>query len=386
VAGHPVLALIGGGRWARVYLSVLAAMPLEFPIVVVARHGADQLVRLRDQAGRAVIVVPDVDNLLSSTRPAGAIVVNAANSHLPTALRLLEARVPVLVEKPPAMDVSGAASLAQAARRRHVALLPALTYLHCTYLHNFADVVRSAGVAPSTLKLEWADPAAEARYGEQKLYDRGIGLAMDVVPHVWAILASVLGDRPVALESCSMTRGGRCVRLALRVGNVACDVVLEREAAERRRFLSLDDRISIDFTTEPGVIAAAGHRTSGDAQWSTRADRPVRRQVAVFLRELAAPPSERALADLNACTRLASACDQLVKEQQNRLLARSPTGRFDADTECAISELLAPRLLGSGRIRPGDRAALQDQVQALRSRVAQEPAGDWLQALASAHV
>jgi predicted dehydrogenase len=382
----PVLALVGGGRWARIYLSVLAAMPLPFRLVVVSHHGADRVAGTKDAAGDLVTVVPDLDALLSSTRPAGAILANAAMAHGPSALRLLEAGVPVLVEKPAAVSPQQAAAMVRAAERSGAALMPALTYLHCAYLETFAKVLHTAAPRPATaLALDWADSADEARYGERKDYDRGIGLALDVMPHVWAILASVLGRSGFALESCLSERGGRRVAVRLRAGSTACEVRIEREAPARRRAIRFGDGPAIDFTAEPGTIHSAAGEISGDPSWSTRSDRPVRRQVEAFLRGLSAPPAAEALADLEASVRLAHDCDAMVKEQQRRLLANTAAADgLDADAECALRELLAPALVQLGRLQAGDDKSLQEHVRRVREGAERAPAGNWLQALSRA--
>lgn len=376
------LALVGGGRWAAVYLSVLAAMPLSAPLVVVTRHGTQRFAGMRDHLGRPVTVLPHLEALLESTLPAGAIVVNAAAAHAATALRLLRARVPVLVEKPGATDFASAKALVEAAREEGLALMPALTYLHCAYLDNFAAALRRCAARPSVLRMYWADPVVETRYGEQKLYDRSIGVTMDVMPHIWAILATVLGRSDLRVQGCRIERGGLLVAVWLHAGDVACEIVLEREAAQRRRLLEIDGRASIDFAVEPGIITIDEARTSGDHAWSTRADRPVRRQIEAFLGALGDTRSGRALDDFQASSRLAVECDGMVKQQQARLLAGASVGSFGADVACAVRELLAQRLLGSGSLQPGDLGALESSVAALRAQVMLEPAGNWLDALA----
>ena len=376
-----VLALVGGGRWARVYLSTLAAMPLPWPLAVVARHAPPAQAATHDAAGRPVLVLPDLDALLSLGRPvAGAIVVNAAAAHAPTALRLLEARIPVLVEKPGAIDAAAAAGLVVAARSHGVALLPALTYRHCAFLDHFAQGLPAR--KPARMRLEWADPAAESRYGEVKKYDRGIGLALDVVPHVWAIASAVLGEHAPRLEACTMERGGRRLLLRLRAGAVDCEAVLERDAPGRRRFLSVDDAATIDFSEEPGTITVDGQARCADPEWATRVDRPVRRQLEAFLQALQAAPDGRALADFEASVQLATQCDALVKAQQTALLASAATARFDDDIACALYELLSQRLLATGGLAPGDRVGLDTHFQGLRVAVARDPQASWLQALA----
>ncbi|HEX2544591.1 MAG TPA: Gfo/Idh/MocA family oxidoreductase [Ramlibacter sp.] len=378
-----VLALVGGGRWARVYLSTLAAMPLPGQLAIVARHAPPGVAGMLDAAGRPVLLHADVDGLLASGRPViGAVVVNAAPAHAGTALRLLQSGIPVLVEKPGATDAAAGDELVEAARAQGVALVPALTYRHCAFLENFAQVLRARGRPPSRLRLEWADPAAETRYGEVKKYDRGIGLALDVVPHVWAIVASVLGEHAPHLEACRVERGGLRLLLRLRAGPTEYEVLLERDAPRRRRFLCADEAAAIDFSEEPGTIAVDGQSRCADPDWATRVDRPVRRQLDAFLHAIGHRPSDGALGDFRASVHLAAECDALVKAQQEALLAAAATSCFDGDTACAVHELLSRRLLASGRLAAGDRAGLDAQVAALREALARAPGSSWLEALA----
>lgn len=359
-------------------------MRLPFRLVVVSRHGAQRIPTASDASGHPIAVVPDVESLLSSSRPAGAIIVNAAAAHAPTALRLLDAAVPVLVEKPAATHPREATLMLQAARKADVALVPALTYLHCAYLENYARLVRaSAAGAPAVLAIEWTDTSSDARYGEQKDYDRGIGVAMDVMPHVWAILATVLGCNEAGIDSCQADRGGRRVVVHLRFGHTACKVLLEREAPARRRAIRVEGGPSIDFSAEPGVIESRGVSYSGDAFWGTRMDRPIRRQLDAFLQAISAPPSTQPQAGLEASVRVAYDCDAMVKEQQRRLLAvtRVQAG-LDDDTGCALRELLASSMAERGRLQPGDRSGLEEHVRALQEDVAADRTGSWLQALA----
>ncbi|HEX7887926.1 MAG TPA: Gfo/Idh/MocA family oxidoreductase [Ramlibacter sp.] len=379
----PVLAVVGGGRWARVYLSVLARMPLSCRLAVVSRHGGERVAAMTDACGRSVTVLPDLDALLAAGKPAGAVVVNAAMSHVDTARTLLSAGVPVLVEKPAATDAAAARSLLAAAEHAGVALMPALTYLHCSYLDHFARLVRAGAPRPATLRLVWTDPAGEVRYGEQKDHDRGIGIAMDVVPHVWGILVAVLGRQPVSVERCVVERGGRGVELRLRAGATLCEVLIGRQTGARQRLITVGGRLAIDFSTEPGTIRVGDSQVSGDADWNIRTDRPVRRQLDAFVAAMAVRATQESLSDLLETARLAGECDGLVKARQRTMLAATPASVFDADTACAVQELLADARVRTGRLQAGDRAGLEAQVQALRARAAAEPDGDWLRVLSA---
>ena len=178
------LALVGGGRWARVIASVLADLELPFAtVVVVSRSNAAILTQMFSASRFArFVVVPTIEEALNRFGLGAAIIANAARAHVASAERMIGAGIPVLIEKPAALSVNDGRRLLQMADRNGVCAMPSLSFLHCSYLDRFAEVLGSHAEKITSLRLEWSDPLAEIRYGERKSYDPGISVAQDVVP------------------------------------------------------------------------------------------------------------------------------------------------------------------------------------------------------------
>ena len=387
-----VVAIIGGGRWARVYLSVLTTFDLPYRLVVVSTANAKQFAGLRDRNNAEIRVVPTVEQLLQVHPIAFAVVVNAARLHAATAIRLLEARVPVLMEKPLALCRTDIERLNSAALHHGVHLMPAFTFLNCSYLHHFAQTVDALGERLAGVRLEWSDPRAEVRYGEEKGYDPGISVAQDVMPHIGAILSLILKAPDVApnVLGCRIERGGRKVTLDLTYSGAPCRVILEREAEARRRLLAVELESGIepclDFTTEPGVITVGSRSMSGDPDWNDTV-KPVRRLLQSFLSMLALPLPEP-LVDEHlrrvgvSTVALAEECDAALKAQQRLWLSRCSKSQASDDITYAISELGAPKWFDAAQIAPGDPAALRQRTRVEMQRIMMSGGEEsWLSAL-----
>jgi predicted dehydrogenase len=364
----PALLLVGGGRWSRVYLSVLshlAAAPGR--IVVVSRHGGRLLAEAAANASadgtREIEVVASLDDAVCDAPAVGAIVANAARDHVATALALLERRIPVLLEKPVALDRSDADLLVAAARRSATALVPGLVLQHCVYLHNFAAAARAMLGAVHRIAVEWADPAAEWRYDEIKGFDAGLGVTEEIGPHIWTLLAALNGEAAGPMAEVEFRNGGLAVRLSGASGSVEIDATLERQGGRRKRCVSVTDRdgrmAALDFSTEPGLIAVGDKQWDADPDWPRR-PRPLTQQIERFLQCARQPPAERDLAAAVHSTRFVAAAAALVRQAQRSWLASPAAKRAPAaERGIAVRELLAPLLTKAGMLEAGDDVRLE---------------------------
>ena len=183
------IAIIGGGRWGRVILSVLATSDLPLTrITVVTSHNAASVQKLVAQlaSNRLIRIVSTLDEI-----PAAAVIANAARSHGETAQRLVAQGAHLLIEKPVVLTSQEAQHLVALAREAMRVVLPGLSYRFCSYLHHFAQQI-AAMESVSGFDLHWSDPVGEIRYGEHKPYDASITVADDVMPHIWTILSVIL--------------------------------------------------------------------------------------------------------------------------------------------------------------------------------------------------
>jgi predicted dehydrogenase len=107
------IAVIGAGLIGREHAARLAANPRSRLSAIVDPSPAASAWA----AERSVPHYPHVTQMLWAHRPQGAIVATPTQDHVATATTLLEAQVPVLVEKPLADGLSEAANLVQTADR-----------------------------------------------------------------------------------------------------------------------------------------------------------------------------------------------------------------------------------------------------------------------------
>jgi len=273
------VAIIGGGRWGRVILSVLATSDLPVDrITLVTTHNAAlaQDVVSRLASNHPIRIVSEL-----SDSPPVAIIANAARSHGETARNLIARGAHLLIEKPVVLTLPEARQLLSLARAARTILLPALSYRFCSYLRNFAR--RIAPLRPLTgFDLLWTDPAGEIRYGEQKTYDTTINVADDVMPHVSSILSVLFPQGVFSVKSCRMARGGKSATLKLSAGGMKGSVTLECDSDRRRRTIQLSAPASLDFSVEPGTMTIGAETMTADAKWANSPG-PLARQLRYFL-------------------------------------------------------------------------------------------------------
>jgi predicted dehydrogenase len=273
------VAIIGGGRWGRVILSVLATSDLPLDrITMVTTHNVPlvQTVVSRLASRHPIRIVSAL-----SDSPSSAIIANAVRSHGETARYLIAQGIHLLIEKPVVLTSPEARQLLALAHEARTVLLPGLNYRFCSYLHHF--VRRTVSLHPvSGFELRWSDPADEMRYGERKTYDASINIADDVMPHIWAILSVLFPQDEFAITACRTARGGKSATFTLNAGAVKGTVILERDSSRRLRMIQLSPPASLDFSVEPGTMTIGGETETADADWATSPG-PLARQLRYFL-------------------------------------------------------------------------------------------------------
>lgn len=273
------VAIIGGGRWGRVILSVLATSDLPVDrITLVTSHNVAlaQNVASRLASRHPIRIVSAL-----SDHPSAAIIANAARSHVETARDLIALGAHLLIEKPVVLKAQEARRLIDLARAAHTILLPGLSYRFCSYLRNFAQSI--APLHPvAGFVLHWSDPAGEIRYGERKTYDVSINVADDVMPHIWTILSVLFPQSVFAVTSCKTLRSGKSAAFALDAGSMKGSVTLERDSDLRHRVIQLPASASLDFSVEPGAMTIGANTMSADAAWAASPG-PLARQLRYFL-------------------------------------------------------------------------------------------------------
>ena len=266
--------IAGGGRWARTLAGIVMDwVPRRTRVLLLSPTGASDLRRWADARG----VAPRVDILTEPPAgnpdgPAAVLVANAARRHYPVALWSLDYAQAVLVEKPVALTRMQVERLRHEADRRGCLLAASQVLRFCHYLSAFVSDQARLGEVQSA-RLEWWDPITECRHGELKTFDTSIPVFVDVLPHVLTVLEAVFGQRPRGGTLLAVRRGGAEVALRLWLDSFPCNVVLARNAPERRRRLVVtrgETQSSLDWTVEPGTIRDDAGQRCADETWSER--------------------------------------------------------------------------------------------------------------------
>ena len=186
-------ALIGGGRWARVHAGVLCSLyPRISRLFWVSRHSRKAVEGAA--IGREhpeIVLFDDIDQCLRE-RPDAALICTTTANHARDALTVLEhGGIPVLVEKPIALDLQTAGELIDVATRRRVMLRVCLPLLETSYLRRFQSAC--AGREITSAQIRWFDTASEMRYGEVKQTDLSTHRVDEVIPHIWSLIDLLIG-------------------------------------------------------------------------------------------------------------------------------------------------------------------------------------------------
>jgi hypothetical protein len=361
------LLLIGGGRWARVYLSILVSTDGNHDkVVIVSRHGDDRLIDAVAQANHRqpskFAIATDLETALEAHTVTAAIVANAARDHVPMTLSLLRRNIAVLVEKPAALSLTDAVRLGHTAQSARSLLMPAHVLRHCAYLQNFSAQVERPPAAITSIVLDWRDMADEARYGETKSYDPSLGVAEDVGPHIATILSLVAGSGPGLIDAVEIRRGGLAVATKGLWNGIPFALTLERDGPSRTRRIVVKKNngsdAQLDFTDEPGTVSVGGAARNADPDWARRPG-PLTLQLQEFFARTAKGVDVRLMEEMCMVTDFTAMLAGAVRVVQKDWLGSSSWKNADPHERLvALRELIAPLLIEAGLWHSGDRDRL----------------------------
>lgn len=367
MAPERTLLLIGGGRWARVYLSLLSRLALPITkIAIISKHGGDSIDAALSEANThctiPLVRAATLDDGLTLANVSGAIVVNTARAHVRTALTLIDRKIPVLLEKPVALTLPEAEQLVYASTANKTVLMPGLVLDFCDYLYEFAQAARDTLEAVQSIEIRWSDPVGELRYGEAKSFDASISAVEEIAPHVATLLSIVAGGSDHSVHEATFARGGLLVALTGQWNDIPLAVSLERQAVKRERIVILRDvrgkQVELDFSIEPGTIKTGSNSRSGSANWSQQ-PRPLSQQLSKFIDIMHGSPRQSDIEAIRTTTAFTVRAAQLVRESQRRWLCSRHRREHDtADCLVAMRELLAPELVDTGLVPAGDNDRL----------------------------
>ena len=271
------VAIIGGGRWARVLIKVLHTIaPKEVKMSIHSLHNAKGMEAWVSHQGfeNRIGVYSILPNFSSNVSNA-VIVVNAAGDHEKSAKWALGQDYPVLVEKPLSLNFLAAQRLANLALSRKIYLATAQVFLFASYVETFSKIVADENEIIS-INVIWMDLQS---------YDAGLPVYLDWMPHILSILGTFLVSPTPLCEKIDLLGGGSHLNIHLIYGQIPCSIELVRNGNSRQRIFEVCTRhkkLTLDFSDEPGVIFVNGISQSGDSNWHVK-KKPVAKMLESFL-------------------------------------------------------------------------------------------------------
>ena len=369
--------VVGGGRWARIIASTLQSMKLPFNYMsVVSKYGFIHSLDRQNFSLNSKIptnFLPNIPEFLKEDKPIGAVIVNSTHLHFETAKLLLSKKINVLIEKPIASNLAQAIELVEIAKTNNVILMPALNYLHCSYLHNFSRLFLPYHRKPLSFSISWKDPLLENRYGEIKYYDESVNIGLDVLPHIWSILKIAFPQEDFAISDCKLIKGGIGVIFTVNSQLVQGTILLERGSQSRERTFSVHadtvNKYKLDFSIEPGIIDENSKTYLADCNWGLN-PKPVQIQIQEFLKSIQKNKSLNAihLSNSIACMKFTDIGSNLISRAQKEILWRKDAwSNINTDKIYAAKELCKSYIATNGLIQPGDKIALEKKSEDLLS-------------------
>lgn len=359
------IAILGGGRWARVLVQVLGQIiqhpgPWYRSEIIWATDGgraaAEQLVR--SQGWSNIRVVPR--QALPTDELDAAVVASTPTRHVSDCLALLHRSVPTLCEKPIALTAADALQLLRLAEEPQCPLGIDLTFAYADYLTNFAD--RTSEVDLRHVEIHWHDPWSEERHGERKHPDIYTDYVSDMFPHCWTILRTIRPDAVLGpVRDVAYSPHEVVLEMDAEFASAASVTLsLSRRAAARRRRVSINrGRFLLDFSSEPGWTQEGGVRWEN--HWGS--DRPLTKSLLDFLRVAADPPSaESWRVHLQRCVESVQLAEQgaallrQAQERQLRVLRRTARkGDYSPDELALVVDAFVPQCAAQGKRPPAYR-------------------------------
>ena len=362
------IAVIGGGRWARVLTEVLCNLiPTSVRVSVHTLHNAESVsVWLTERGLEGRIHLSSEWPQFLSGRSNAVIVANAARDHEGAVQWALSAGVPVLVEKPIALSAVATQRLADLSIRKNVRFAAAHVFLFARYIDHFSKLVANAGNIRS-LRVHWTDPKFENRYGEQKHYDSSLPIFSDCLPHILSIIGTLTHNLPDKCEITKFLRGGACLELELMLGDTPCSICLERNSDQRRRLITAiagQKMLLLNFSKEPGIITDGSTTMVGDPDWEVK-QRPVAQMLTAFLKWVTSGEYDSRLdveVGLRACQVIDKILDKYRSAMKSWLVGRlSSAEPIDDDLRYALYEILQ----SEGRL---SETAVDKQIELVRQQ------------------
>lgn len=212
IAAKPVPVLIvGGGRWARVWASVIAqARNTGADILVASKHAAANPPEWMELRAR----FPDIKIVSSAAEAFGArpdilatIIASRPQDHVRDGLEAVNFGSNVLIEKPLSPSVLDGRILVEAARKRGRVLALGTEFSFLPACHALHPEIILASNDGEGIHLIWNDPPSELRHGAVKARHTEVSLLADLLPHAASIFRIFSGAGNLDVVGAELSNG-----------------------------------------------------------------------------------------------------------------------------------------------------------------------------------
>ena len=250
------VAVVGTGWWGRQHARVFSSRK-EARLCAVVGRGQDKTARRAAEFGVPAFV--DLDRMLAEVRPDLVAVCLPNTEHFAPTMQVIEAGVPLFVEKPLAFDLGECEALLEAAAARDL-------FFGINFNHRYAKPARMARAAIEAGRLGDLDFATWRFGGEGRSDHHPHANLIETQCHGFDMLEWLLG--PVASVSAEIGRVGTTV-VALRFASGAVgslvgsyDASYAHRGTHRLEVSGTGGRVIIDDTVRRFSFQQAGSETA----------------------------------------------------------------------------------------------------------------------------
>jgi hypothetical protein len=185
--------LVGAGRRGLTALvpALQASRPMRLAAIV---ETPERIAELQAMPELAALLYASIDSALAARTPHLAIVATPHDSHVPLTIRLLEAHIPTLLEKPPARNLGEFSKLRQASDDNQTPLTTILTLHYKSQFRDFVRALQSPALTDATVCITADVPSWPGVGGwRQSRVRAGGGVLIDLGYHYIELLVACLG-------------------------------------------------------------------------------------------------------------------------------------------------------------------------------------------------
>jgi myo-inositol 2-dehydrogenase/D-chiro-inositol 1-dehydrogenase len=291
------VAIIGAGGWGRQHARIFAARPDTHLCAVVGRTAERTTARAAEFGTHAYL---DVGEMLERERPDLVSLCLPNQGHFATTLQVIQAGVPLLVEKPLVFDLAEADTLIEAAAQREL-------FFAINFNHRYARPVQLAQEAIARGRLGEL-VFATWRFGGEGRSDHPHANLIETQCHAFDTLEYLCG--PIASISGEMTditgKGYSTLVLALRFANGAVGSLVSSydssyayPGTHQLEINGIEGRVLVEDTvrrfsfhargSETGEVWQAGYFNDREREFHRTFDAHIEALLAAF-KASAAPP------------------------------------------------------------------------------------------------